>query len=65
MTINVQRRRRDICTQNSKEEEEEDYLKEGSFVHIEENHFVVIINMKLSFSYSLPLEISHIHIYPI
>ena len=31
------------------EEEEEDYLKEGITVHIKENHFVVVINMKLSF----------------
>ena len=41
---------------STKEEEEEDYLKEGSIVHIKENHFVVIINMNLSFSYSLRLE---------
>ena len=44
-----------VCI-STKEEEEEDYLKEGSIVHIKENHFVVIINMKLSFSYSLQLE---------
>ena len=41
---------------STKEEEEEDYLKEGSIVHIKENHFVVIINIKLSFSHSLQLE---------